>query len=114
MSDKNLSREELRKKLKEKIKNKRNGSDNMTEFARNVKNDPQTAMLSMGIEDLSILNDAKKMVNNPLQSLKSLQEQMNITDTKSNNKKGSKKVQKTEKEQEESDDEEMPPEPMHK
>ena len=55
------SREELRKELRQKIKDKRNPSNSTQSFAKNVKQDPQTALMSMGVDDPDILNNAKML-----------------------------------------------------
>ena len=65
--DSKPSREELKKKLREKINGKKNN-----ELAKNIKNDPQTAMLSMGIDDPEILKNAKSIVKNPMSALKNI------------------------------------------
>lgn len=64
----NISREELRKRLRNKIKNKRNSS----EVSQQIKKDPQTALMSLGIDDPNILKNAKHIVQNPTEFLKSI------------------------------------------
>ena len=65
------SRDELRKRLREKIKGKRNG-DSVQSFARTMKNDPTTAFLQMGVDDTSILQAAPNIVSNPQKMLSQL------------------------------------------
>ena len=84
---------ELRKKLREKIKDKRNGNNSSIENISNkFKKDPQSALMSMGVDDVDMLNDAKSIMKNPHSFLqKTIQKQ--------------KDADKTEK-----DDEGLPPE----
>lgn len=86
-------RDELRKKLKEKIRDKRNGKNSSNENIHDkLKKDPQSALMSMGIDDVDMLNDAKSIMKNPHSFLqKTIQKQ--------------KDADKTEK-----DDEGLPPE----
>lgn len=61
-------RQELRRRLREKIQTRRDGRcDNASgpQLAQRLKEDPQTAMLQMGIDDPSILSRAKNIVDNP-------------------------------------------------
>lgn len=53
-------RRRLKKLLREKI-NDRN-SNNMGNFRKSLLTDPQTALLSMGVDDKSILENADKLV----------------------------------------------------
>lgn len=73
-------REELRRKLREKIKGKREGSAESKgpQLAERLKADPASAMLAMGIDDASILNQAHRIVQNPQQFLGSVAAKMNI------------------------------------
>ena len=66
--DSKPSREELKKKLREKI----NGKRNPNEAAKSIKKDPQTAMLSMGIDDPNILKNAQSIVENPHSALEKI------------------------------------------
>ena len=70
------SRDELRKELRQKIKNKRNPSSSAQSLAKNVKQDPQTALMSMGIDDPDILSNAKMMLKDPKAMLKTLTDQL--------------------------------------
>ena len=54
-----MDREELRKKLRSKIQEKRNPRKEET---NNVKKDPKGTLLSMGIDDPSILNMAEDIL----------------------------------------------------
>lgn len=65
-------RQELKKKLREKIHAKRNNTDSATALAKNVKNDPQTALMRMGIDDPQILANANSILKNPKQLLSQL------------------------------------------
>tara|TARA_B100001769_G_C22055565_1_gene567454 strand:+ start:57 stop:356 length:300 start_codon:yes stop_codon:yes gene_type:complete len=88
------TREELRKRLRAKIKEKRGGSS-LQDFAKNAKNDPKTTLMSMGIDDPSILNQAENMFKNPHQALNNLKNRI---------------VEEEIKEEDDEEDEEMPPE----
>ena len=57
-----LPPEERRKILKQRIRNKTKPSnDNTMAFAKSVKSDPMTALMSMGIDDPDVLNSAKQI-----------------------------------------------------
>jgi len=64
----NPSREELRRRLREKISGKRSTAST----SRQAKVDPQTTLLGMGIDDPGILNLANTLVKNPQTALKDL------------------------------------------
>lgn len=64
----NPSREELKLRLQQKIKDKRSGQVNK----KQVKVDPQTTLLGLGIEDPEILKMANVLVKNPQEALKNL------------------------------------------
>ena len=64
----NPSREELKLRLQQKIKDKRSGQVNK----KQVKADPQTTLLGLGIEDPEILKMANVLVKNPQEALKNL------------------------------------------
>ena len=91
------TREELRKKLRENIKNKRSGNNNTNIFAQNMKKDPTSTLMSMGVDDTNILKNADKIVKNPEQFLQNM-----LKEVKNNN------VNEQLKETDE--DEEAPPE----
>ena len=63
----NYDRETLRQKLRSKIQGKRQsgGGTQSEQIARRMKEDPTTALLSLGIEDAFMLDHAKKIVQNP-------------------------------------------------
>ena len=64
-------REELRKRLRQKMRLQRNGNkDNaMHSMAQNIKRDPATTLLQMGIDDPAMLRNAAHIVSNPLSLL---------------------------------------------
>jgi hypothetical protein len=62
------SREELKKRLREKINGKRSNS----EITQNAKKDPQTTMLSMGIDDPYLLKNAQSIIKNPYSAIKNI------------------------------------------
>ena len=70
-----LSREDLRRRLREKIRNKghhRNAQDGAgPQLAQRMKSDPTTTMLQMGLDDPELLSQAKHIVQNPQAFLKS-------------------------------------------
>ena len=76
-----MDREELRKKLREKIKSKRNNSDSMSTLAKNVRNDPQSAFMQMGIDDPQILANAAAITKDPKQFLNKLSNMIDETST---------------------------------
>ena len=57
------SREELRRRLRAKIKGKREGTSSAQDLARQVKSDPASAMLAMGIDDPTLLENAKGIMS---------------------------------------------------
>lgn len=66
-------RDDLRRKLREKIRHKREGSSVAgPQLAQRFRSDPTTTMMSMGIDDPSLLNQAKTIVKNPEGFLKNL------------------------------------------
>lgn len=67
MTDK-PSREELKKILREKINGKRSKDGN----TKNIKKDPQTVMLSMGIDNPEVLKNAQSIIKNPHNAIKSI------------------------------------------
>ncbi len=97
MDDDKPTREELRKRLRNKIHDKRTGNSSMESLAKTVKNDPQTALMSLGIDDPNILKSAKDIFKDPHQLLNSLK----IEDKKENNV-----------DEEEEEEEELPPDPI--
>ena len=100
MTEKTESKEELRKRLREKIKSKRGGTSSMSDMSNQMKKDPQTALMSLGVEDMTILKNAKSIVKNPSNFLKQNLENDNN------------KTILEKKESHDSDDEEMPPEAL--
>ena len=96
--DKPVSREELRQRLKNKIKGKRGGGDNSSSLSAKIKADPASAMLALGLDDPDILKNARDIVRNPHNFLKSAVEKAHsVTEQRSVNK------------DEIEDDEEAPP-----
>ena len=99
------SREELRKKLRNKIRGMRDNSRN--ELQTNMKRDPQTTMMSLGVDDPNILNNAKSIVKNPnqfIQGLTNSLQEMNVEKSEVEKR----KVEKSE--ETDSDEEGLPPE----
>ena len=63
-------REALRRKLRDKIRGKRGSTG--PQLARRMKDDPTTTMLSLGVDDPSLLEHAKMIVRNPEAALRVL------------------------------------------
>jgi hypothetical protein len=64
-------REALRRRLRDKIKGKRNKEEG-PQLVKRMMDDPTTMMLSLGIEDPDILNRAKSIVKNPKGALQNI------------------------------------------
>ena len=105
----NKSRDELRKELRQKIKNKRNPSNTTQSIAKNVKQDPQTALMSMGIDDADILNNAKMMLKDPKTMLKTLTDQLVDETRASKTNKTCSTIKEVENKEEEEEEEGLPP-----
>ena len=63
-------REELRRRLRDKIRGKRSDGGKGPQLAQRLRDDPTTAMLQMGLDDAGMLNNAKGIVKNPHQFLR--------------------------------------------
>ena len=104
-------REALRRKLRDKIKGKRNGGKSEgPELTRRLKDDPATLMLSMGIDDPQLLGNAKSMVKNPQAALRDLSVQLADAQASSRGPSIAHSQKITPPEGEVSEDEEAPPE----
>lgn len=62
MNSETPNREELRRRLRSKIRGKRSNDHTGPELAQRLQDDPATALMSMGIDDPSILNNAKQII----------------------------------------------------
>jgi hypothetical protein len=93
--DQKPSREELKRRLRNKISEKRG---DVPSIAKNMKKDPQTAMMSMGIDDPELLKLAPSLLKNPQTALQNLKQQLSTV--------GGVKL---EKKQEDDEEEEAPP-----
>ena len=62
------SREELKKRLRDKINGKKTDSVN----TKNIKKDPQTTLLNMGIDNPEIIKLAPGILKNPHSALSNL------------------------------------------
>ena len=106
MNSETPDREELRKRLRSKIRGKRSKDHTGPQLAQRLQNDPATALMSMGIDDASILNNAKQII----QMSKSM---LNNSATKKvESEENTQKIDKNEKNHTEVDDdsdEEAPP-----
>ena len=67
-------RQELRRRLRAKIKNKREGTDGNTgpQLAQRLRADPKSAMLSMGVDDVDVLNNADSILKDPERFLRQI------------------------------------------
>ena len=72
-------REELRRKLRDKIKNKRRGGANPDDLSQRLRNDPAGALMSLGIEDPAVLKEAKAIVANPQKMLSNCRQELDKT-----------------------------------
>ena len=70
-SSSSLSREELKKKLREQIKGARNNNSRCI-LSQQLKKDPQSTLMSLGIDDANILKNAKDIVKNPQSYLQNI------------------------------------------
>lgn len=69
MSNAAESREALRKKLKDKIRSGRRQQDDAVSLRQRMRNDPTTTLLSLGIDDPTILEHSKLLATNPRAAL---------------------------------------------
>jgi len=67
-----VDRNILKQKLKNKIRESRCTTDNNNNMKKNMKTDPQTAMLNMGIDNIEVLKMASSLVKNPEATLKNI------------------------------------------
>ena len=108
MNSETPDREELRRRLRSKIRGKRSNDHTGPQLAQRLQDDPTTALMSMGIDDASILNNAKQII----QMSKSM---LNNSATKKvASEENTKKIDKNEKndtEVNDDSDEEAPPPP---
>ena len=104
-----VDRDELRRKLRERIHNRRNGCGEKPgpQLAQRLKDDPQTAMLQMGIDDPTILGRAKNIVDNPHTFLREMAQKEKKK--KSKNKKPPLPPPASANEEEDLSEEEAPP-----
>jgi hypothetical protein len=72
MNKSNETREELRKRLKDKIREKQNTTSANASLAKKIKDDPKSALLSFGVDNADILNNAQSLLKNPEATLRSL------------------------------------------
>lgn len=108
MNSETPDREELRRRLRSKIRGKRSNGHTGPQLAQRLQDDPATALMSMGIDDASILNNAKQII----QMSKSMLN--NSTAKKVASEENTKKIDKNEKndtEVNDDSDEEAPPPP---
>lgn len=104
--DTNSSREELRRKLKDKIRNKRNPNEKTAQLPQRLKDDPAGVLLSMGIDDASILNNVQMLLKDKHGLMERLAETVNQEKQTTNTTPPLQQLINTD---ENSDDEESPP-----
>lgn len=93
-----MTPEERRKYLRNKIRNKKK-PENHGAMKNQLKNDPTGALLSMGIDDPTILANAKSLVKNPEAALANVKSMLTIPSDSSDHKQAG----------DEDDDEDLPP-----
>ena len=118
MTDK-PDREALRQRLREKIRGKRSGESDTAALSTRLREDPVTAMLSMGLDDPELLGQAKSLVAHPEAFLSKITGETDVErKTKKRRHRKKKKVVEVEKtplervdenEAESDDEEEAPP-----
>ena len=75
MSQKTMDeREELRRRLREKIRGKRDSGGGGPQLAQRLREDPTTAMLQMGLDDPNMLKNARNIVKRPQEFLRAATE----------------------------------------
>ena len=74
MEEEKVSREELRKRLRDKIRGKRSGNDDKQTLQKNLKEDPTGSFLRMGIDDPDLLRQASQLVSDPHRIMSKLRE----------------------------------------
>ena len=62
MNSNQTNRDELKRRLKEKIRNKRSNDHTAPQLVQRLRDDPATALMSMGIDDANVLNNAKEII----------------------------------------------------
>ena len=65
MEDSNAKRKALREKLRLKREERTGVSVSSHRKAQNIREDPACALLAMGIDDASVIRNAKEIVRNP-------------------------------------------------
>jgi hypothetical protein len=74
--DEKPTREELKRRLREKINGKRSDNTNKPD----IKKDPQTTLLNMGIDDPEILKMAPSLLKNPQSAFNNLKQMIKKDD----------------------------------
>lgn len=59
------NKQELRQRLREKIRSKRDSQKSMPQLAQRLKDDPTSAMMSMGVDDAQLLANAAQIIKHP-------------------------------------------------
>ena len=68
--DKSESREDLRRRLRAKMRNGRNHQEKP--LPRQMRDDPLTTLLALGVDDVSILRNSSHIAKNPYAALQAL------------------------------------------
>jgi hypothetical protein len=95
------NREELRRRLREKIHGKRNNTCQQ-EMASRMKKDPQTALMSLGVDDAQLLQQANMITKSPHAFLQTMLQEVEKTQREESSKENPQI-------EEDDDDEEAPP-----
>jgi hypothetical protein len=69
-ADKGEHREDLRRRLRAKLRKGRNSQERP--LPQQMRDDPLTTLLALGVDDVSILQNSSQIVNNPYAALQAL------------------------------------------
>ena len=108
------TRDELKRRLKDKIRSKRSNDHTGPQLVQRLQDDPATALMSMGIDDASVLNNAKQIIQMSKSMLnKSTKKRTKeARDGTSNNTVNTMKMEQIDNTCDDSEEEEAPPPPL--
>ena len=107
MNSETPDREELRRRLRSKIRGRRSNDHTGPQLAQRLQDDPATALMSMGIDDASVLNNAKQII----QMSKSMLNNSTKKVAKEETTQKDNKIEKKNTEDDDDSEEEAPPPP---
>jgi hypothetical protein len=107
MNSETPDREELRRRLRSKIRGKRSNDHTGPQLAQRLQDDPATALMSMGIDDASVLNNAKQIIQMSKSMLNNSAKKVAKEETTPKNN----KIEKKNTEDDDDSEEEAPPPP---